>query len=477
MAHHQGMIFLSLVNYLQDEVMVDRFHADPRVQSAELLLYEQVPQQVPVEYPHPEESEPVHLPKALPAVTPWQVPMRAALPQVHFLSNERYGTLITSAGAGYSQWQEMDLTRWRADTSLDAWGTWVYVQDRDSGALWSAGYQPTAVMPQSQEALFYAYKAELRRRDHDISLRMEVTVSPDDDVEIRRITLTNGSNRLRRLTLTSYGEVVLASRIADRRHPAFNKLFVESEYLPELNALLFHRRPRSTEEKPIYLVHSLVVEQGYEITGAHESERTRFLGRGQTLRSPVALRKDGPGLSGTTGATLDPIMAIGQDIDLKPHATVQAAYVTLAAASREEALALARRYQTWIRIRQAFGRAHDYSRQELHQLDLGTAELERIQQLLSVLLYSHAALRASPATLTANSKGQPGLWPYAISGDYPILLVHVGSQEETNLVHELLQAHAYWRKRQIKIDLVILNLQDTSYNQELHNQLRAAMPG
>ena len=472
MAHHQGMIFLSLVNYLQDEVMVNRFHADPRVQSAELLLHEQVPQQVPIQYPHPEESEPVRPTKALPTVTPWRVPVRAALPQVHFLSNGRYGALVTSAGAGYSQWQETDLTRWRADTSLDAWGTWMYVQDRDSGALWSAGYQPTAVAPQSQEALFYAYKAEFHRKDHDISLRTEVTVSPDDDVEIRRITLSNGSNRLRRLRLTSYGEVVLASRVADRRHPAFNKLFVESEYLPELNALLFHRRPRSADENPIYLAHLLVVRQGQEVTGDYESERTRFLERGQTLRSPAALRKDGPGLSGTTGATLDPIMAIGQDIDLKPHATVQVAYITLVAASREEALALARRYQAWIRIRQAFGRAHDYSRQELHQLDLGTAELERIQQLLSVLLYPHAALRAGPATLAANSKGQPGLWPYTISGDSPILLVRVGSQEETNLVNELLQAHAYWRKQQIKIDLVILNLQDTSYNQELHNQLQ-----
>ncbi|TEU15606.1 MAG: hypothetical protein E3J21_12770 [Anaerolineales bacterium] len=472
MAHHQGMIFLSILNYLQDEVMVDRFHADPRVQSAELLLYEQLPQQVPIEYPHPEESGPVSPLQTLPTATPWQVPMRAALPQVHYLSNGRYSVLITSAGTGYSQWQEMDLTRWRADTSLDTWGTWVYVQDRDSGALWSGGYQPTAVTPQSQEVLFYTYKAELRRKDHDISLRMEVTVSPDDDVEIRRITLTNGSNRLRRLTLTSYGEVVLAPRTADRRHPAFNKLFIESEYLPELNALLFHHRPRSADETPVYMAHLIVVRQGQEVTGAHESERTHFLGRGQTLRSPVALHKDGHGLSSTTGATLDPIMAIGQDIDLKPHATVEVAYITLAATSREEALALAHRYQAWIRIRQAFGRAHDYNRQELRQLDLGTAELERIQQLLSVLLYPHAALRAAPATLAANTKGQPGLWAYGISGDYPILLVRVGSQEEMSLIHELLQTHAYWRNRQIKIDLVILNQRETNYNQELHNQLQ-----
>jgi len=471
MAHHQGMIFLSMVNYLQDETMVRRFHADPRVQSVELLLHEQVPQRFPVEYLHPEESAAVRPAAALPAVIPWRTSMRTAIPQVHFLSNGRYGVLITSAGGGYSQWLGIGLTRWRADTTLDAWGTWVYVQDRDSGALWSAGYQPTAITPEEQQVLFYASKAEFRRKDHGISVRMEITVSPDDDVEVRRITLTNDSIHRRRLRLISYGEVVLAPQAADRQHPAFNKLFIESEYIPRLNTLLFRRRPRSPDEKPLYMAHLLVTRRGQKLSGAYESDRARFLGRGQTPRSPAALRKDSSGLSGTTGVTLDPIMSIAQDIDLRPHASVQVAYITLAAESREEALTLARRYRTWIRIRQAFGRARDESQQEMRQLDLSTPELQRSQQLLSALLYPHKALRAAPATLAANRKGQSGLWPYAISGDYPILLVRVSSREESALLHEVLRAHAYWRKRQIQIDLVILNERETSYTDELHGYL------
>lgn len=470
MVHHQGMILLSLTNYLQDEVMLRRFHADPRVQSTNLLLQEQVPQQVPAEAPHPEEISALRPIQPRPSLRPWHAPVDAPLPQVHFLSNGRYCLLITSAGSGYSRWQEMDLTRWRSDTTLDDWGTWVYVQDHDTGDLWSAGHQPCSFSSENQDVLFYAHKAEFQRRDHDISLRMEITVHPNDDVEIRRVTLTNHSDRRRRLRLTSYAEVVLASHAADQRHPAFTKLFVESEYLPELNALLFRRRPRSAKEKPIYLAH-LLLSSGHKLATSHESDRARFLGRGRTPRSPAALTGDNPGLSGTTGATLDPIMALGQEIELDPHEKTQIAYITLASGSRQGALTLARRYQALPAVEKAFDQALSHSERELHRLDLTTPELEHIQQLLSVLLYPHAALRAKPATLAANTKGQPGLWPYAISGDYPILLARIGSDEETGLVSELLRAHAYWRNRQIMIDLVIINEREAGYDQELQGQL------
>jgi hypothetical protein len=233
MAHHQGMIMLSLINYLQDDVMVSRFHSDPRVRSVELLLQEKLPTDVPVELAHPEDSQAVRRTQAEITMRPWNVTVEAPLPQVHFLSNGHYGVLLTSAGSGFSCWDETDLTRWRADTTLDNWGTWIYVQDRVSGALWSATYQPTAVPPASQSVQFYAHMAEFRRSDHGLDLSMQVVVAPEDDVEIRRISVTNHSDHVRRLALTSYGEVILSPQAADQRHPAFNKLFIESEYLPE----------------------------------------------------------------------------------------------------------------------------------------------------------------------------------------------------------------------------------------------------
>ncbi len=472
MAHHQGMIFGSIVNYLQAEVMVARFHADPRIEATDLLLHEQMPGRAPTLQPHLQETTIAGEATPLPTDTPYTAPMRPPVPEVCLLSNGRYGVVISSAGGGYSQWKDLALTRWRSDTTLDDWGTWIYVHDRRRKALWSAGYQPTAVAPQWGEVVYYAHKAELRRKDQDISLRMEVTVAPDDDVEVRRLTLTNDSNRRRRLWLTSYGEVVLAPRDADLRHPAFSKLFLESEYVAELNTLLFHRRARSPDEKPVYLAHLLVTKGRRRTTGAHETDRMRFLGRGCTCRDPEAFGRGRRGLSGTVGATLDPIMCIGQNIDMLPHTSAQVAYITLAAPTREDALVLARRYQSWLMVRRAFGRARDTHREELRELDLSTRQLQQIQKLLSVLLYAHVALRAEPATQAANRLGQRGLWPFAISGDYPILLVSIKDRDQADLLYEVLQAHAYWRKRQVRIDLVILNERETGYSDELQGYLQ-----
>jgi cyclic beta-1,2-glucan synthetase len=476
MAHHQGMILLSLVNYLHDNIMVRRFHADPIVRSVELLLQEKVPYDAPLEVVQPEDmratrQDPV---RQQISASPWSVPAQSPAPQVHFLSNGRYGVLITSAGAGYSRWQDLDLTRWRADTTREDCGTWIYLQDLENGNVWSAADQPTGTLPESQAVQFYPHMAEFRRSDHDLGLTMEITVAPDDDVEIRRISLTNHTDRVRHIALTSYGEIILAPQAADARHPAFNKLFIESEYVPDTNTLLFQRRPRSASEELVYVAHAATVSPGHPITGAHETDRARFLGRGQSLRAPAALSATGE-LSGTTGATLDPIMALGQTIELQPHASAQVSFVTLAARSRDSALTLAQRYRDAQIIDRAFEQARIRAELELTQLDLTVSDLEQIEQLLSALIYPRAALRANAAALAANRKGQSSLWPFSISGDYPILLVQMNTTEDLTLVQQALQAHTYWRKRGIKIDLVILNQQGTTYGQELRGQLQRVL--
>jgi len=468
MAHHQGMILLSIINFLQHDLMVERFHSDPHIEATDLVLHERVPAQVEVESQRPETTAPARETKPLPSDVPYRTSMRTPLPEVFLLSNGSYTTLLTNSGAGYSQWNGLALTRWRPDTTQDDWGSWIYIQDRARRKLWSAGYQPTAAEPEWNEVVVHAHKVEFRRKDHGISTRMEVTVAPDDNVEIRRITLANDSNSRRRLWLTSYAEVVLGPQNADVRHPAFSKLFVESEFISDLNMLLFRRRPRSEDEEPVYLAHLLVTRGLLAATGAFETDRARFLGRGQVPRSPAAFRRGRKGLSGSAGVTLDPIMSIGQSVRLLPHTTANLAYVTLAAPSRDEALAIARRYRSWLVVRRAFGRARDEHREELRALDLGTLELESAQRLLSVLQYPNAALRASTRTLSANHLGQIGLWPFGISGDYPILLLAIRSRDEGELLYEVLRAHTYWRKRGLLIDLTILNEHETSYADELH---------
>jgi cyclic beta-1,2-glucan synthetase len=471
-AHHHGMSLLALTNYLHDAEMIRRFHADPRIQSVELLLQEKIPTQEPTAYLRTPAVRPVHQVEHQVSSRPWSVAIGGPVPRVHLVSNGHYRVLLSSSGSGYSRWREIDLTRWRADASLDHWGTWVYIQDRDSGALWSATRQPIGSPAHDEQVVYYPHRAEFHRRVNNIGTEMDVTVAPLDDVEIRRITLTNHSARPRRLALTSYGEVVLAPQAEDRSHPAFNKLFIESEYVPDLAALVLRRRPRSIDEEPIYIAHTVVKRSKRTSSIAHESDRLRFLGRGGTPRDPKALRQSEPGLSGTTGATLDPIFALSEEIELSAYARDQIAYLTVAARSREDAISLIRLYRDWSRIELAFDQAQTQSEQELRQLDLMPEQLEGFEQLLSALLYPHPRLRADTSVLAANTKGQPALWPYSISGDYPIVLVRVQSEGGLALVREVLRAHAYWSRQQIEIDLVLLNLQDSGYDQPLHGQLR-----
>jgi cyclic beta-1,2-glucan synthetase len=477
MAHHQGMILLAACNALLQDVMVQRFHADENIQSIELLLQEKIPQNPHIEFPNPDEPLDL-LPQTSRPVSSaaWRVPADSPVPQVHVLSQGDYSLLITNAGSGYSQWREIALTRWQADSTLDDWGTWIYVQDRESGALWSVTCQPIGCAVEDQEVMFSTHKVEFRRWDHGISLRTEITVGTDG-IEIRQVTLLNDSNRPRKLKLTSYGEVVLAAQNADRRHPAFNKLFIESEYVAEANALLFHRRPRSADEEPVVLAHALVVEGGGKVTGEYESDRARFLGRGQTQRSPAVLQGKRSGarlrlqrLSGTTGGTLDPILSLAQKIDLKPHSKARVTFLTLAAPSRAEALKLLAQHKATQAITLAFDEARTHSEKELIDLGLNADNVEQIQRLLSALLYPTLTLRAAPHLLAKNEKGQSGLWGYGISGDLPILLLRLHDGDSPLLI-EALQAHAYWRKRHIKVNLVILNDQDSSYALDLHNAI------
>ncbi len=473
MAHHQGMILLALVNYLQGNRMIDRMHAAPAVQSVELLLQEQVPEQSPLLFPHEAGSDALGHPadslRRLPGTHAWHVPVQTPLPLVHVLANGRLATFITNSGGGYSQHKEVALTRWRSDTTLDDWGVWLYVQDCDRGITWAASPQPLGGSPGHQEVLFHPHMVEFHYHEHDIALHTEMTVAPEDDVDIRRLTLTNDGEAPRKLQLTTYGEVVLAPLAADQRHPAFTKLFVESTPLPTGNGLLFRRRPRSTHEQPYCLVHMLVMPFQDASRGVTwESDRARFLGRHRTPRHPLALET---ALSNTTGATLDPVMALRTVVTLAPRGRVTLAVITLAAENRTAALHLAQRYQTWGTIGRAFVRARRSAEQELHQLGLESTALEPIQRLLSGLLYPHAALRAEAPILVANSKGQDGLWAYGISGDSPILLVCVHDESAGDLLHSVLQAHTYWRRRGVQVDLVLLNQQETGYGQEMQGFL------
>ena len=472
LAHHQGMTLGAIAGALTGNRMVERFHADPRVQATELLLQERVPRHAPLLRPRPEEAIRVTAPVPPVAVRHLRSP-HTAFPHAQFLSNGNYTVVVTNAGGGASFCRGRAVTRWRQDATRDPGGQYVYLRDVRSGRVWSATHQPTAQDAEDEVVAFTMEKATFQRRDGEIGTRLDVAVSPEDDVEVRRLVVTNHGDRARELEVTSYAEIVLAPRADDLAHPAFGKLFVESEYVPEVNALLCRRRPRSPEDAEVFAVHVISQEGRTQGPVEWESDRGRFLGRGRGPENPQAL--DGRPLSGTTGVLIDPIVSLRQRVRLAPGGVVRLSFATGMASSRETALALAQRYREPSATARTFALAFAHAQSRRRHLGITSEEALLFERLASRVLYSDGSLRPAPEVLARSTLGQEGLWAHGVSGDLPILLVRVVSDVNVPLVRQVLQAQEYWRLEGLSADVVILNEHPVSYLDEVHARLAALL--
>ena len=472
MAHHQGMTLVSLANVLLGNPMVKRFHADPRVQATELLLQERVPREAAITQPRPVEETRATGPAPAQAVRRFRSP-HTLWPHAQFLSNGTYTTVVTNAGGGASFCRGRVVTRHREDATCDPGGQFVYLRDVRSGTVWSATHQPVGGETGDYRVTFLAEKATFGRRDDGIATLLDVAVSTEDDVEVRRLALTNHSDRHREIEITSYAEVVLAPAADDLAHPAFGKLFVETEYLPERTALLCARRPRSTDDAALWAVHVLSLEGRTQGPLEWETDRARFLGRGRSPADPQAL--DGRSLSGTTGVVLDPVVSLRQRVRLAPGGFVRLSFATGMALSRDTALALAQKYHEPSSSARTFALAFAHAQSALRHLGITSEDALLYERLASRVLYSDRSLRASPELLARSELGQEGLWPHGISGDLPILLVRVVEEDDLPLVREVLQAQEYWRLKGLRADVVILNEHPVGYLDEMHSQLAALL--
>ncbi len=471
MAHHQGMSLLALDNLLRGYPMQRRFMACPLLKAADLLLQERVPQTVASvlsENPKLEKSRTLSG-NADPVMRVFTHPTPPS-PEVHLLSNGHYHVAISSAGGGYSRWRDMAVTRWREDATRDCWGTFVYLRDAVTGEFWSAAYQPTLRETKGYEAIFTQSRAEFRQHHAGFEVHTEITVSPEDDVELRRITITNRSSTVRVIELTSYAEVVLATQATDTAHPAFSNLFVQTEFVQKSSALLCTRRARSREENPPWLLHLMLCQGGEAGDISCETDRSRFVGRGRSLAKPAAMQSDSP-LSNTVGSVLDPIVSLRRKVSLQPHETANIDLLMGVTESRKDALAQMEKYQSAHMADRTFDLAWTHSQVTLHLLNATEAEAQLYAKMAGALIYADPARRASPVVLRNNRRGQNGLWSYGISGDAPLVLLRISDSEKIDLVLQAVKAHSYWRMKGLTVELVILNEDISVYRQSLHEKI------
>ncbi|MEJ2388374.1 MAG: cyclic beta 1-2 glucan synthetase, partial [Chromatiaceae bacterium] len=447
----------------------------PRFQASMLLLQERIPKATTF-YAHTTDLAD-HETASGAAETPIRVFSRpdTSNPEVQLLSNGRYHVMLTNAGGGFSRWKDLAVTRWREDRTRDNRGTFCYIQDVASRQFWSTAYQPTLKRSKRFEAIFSEGRAEFRGRDNDYETHTEIAVSPEDDIELRRVRITNNARTRRAIDVTSYAEVVLAPPAGDALHPAFSNLFVQTEIIRGQRAILCTRRPRSPDEPTPWMFHLMAAHGAQVGEISYETDRMRFLGRGHTVADPQAISGSAGyftgALSGSQGSVLDPIVAIRYRITLDPEETATINIVSGMADTRDAALSLVGKYQDRRLADRVLDLAWTHGQVLLRQFNASQADAQLYGRLAGSIIYANAALRADPGVLIKNHRGQSGLWGYAISGDLPIVLLQIEDAANIELVRQLVQAHAYWRLKGLAVDLVIWNEDHAGYRQLLHDQI------
>lgn len=476
MAHHQGMSLAAINNFIHSNILQERFHANPVTKSAELLLQEKSPEKVLYAKEYKDESA-VHSRKSeqsnsevirtfgQPGVLP---------PNVHILSNGDYSVMVTDGGSGYSMDGGMAVTRWSPDYFRKN-GFYIFVRNINSNEVWSSTFDPSGKEPEKYRVVFSPDKAEFTRKDGNLETNSEITVSPEDHAEVRRISITNHSDHVRIVELTSYFEAVLLPSREDAAHPAFSKLFVRTEFVREPMCLLASRRQRRAGQKPLWMLHTMALEGDSSIGDMqYETDRMKFIGRNRDISNPEALEPDQP-LGNSEGSVLDPVMCLRRRIRIEPGCTARAVYSVAIALSREQALELAEKYNDYKNSERMFELSWTRSRVEARYLGLDAGEAEFYLELVPFILYNNPLKREYSGYIFENTGAQPDLWPFGISGDLPVILVEISDVEDMDMVHWALKGHEYWRMKGLVTDLVFLVNKKEGYSQPLNDQIRNAI--
>jgi cyclic beta-1,2-glucan synthetase len=476
MAHHQGMTIVAIADVALVGIMRTRFHAEPIIQATELLLQERAPRNVAMARPLPMDKSPYahgHA-AALPGGRHFANASSLA-PVTHLLSNGRYAVMLTAAGSGSSRWGDLAVTRWREDPSLDDWGSYILLRDTGSGRVWSAGLQPIGAAPGEYDVAFGEDRAEFARRDGSLTTMMEVLVSAEEDAEVRRISVTNAGTTARTIEMTSYAELALAKPADDLAHPAFAKMFLQTERHGDGSskggAILATRRRRTPAEPEVWAAHLLVADNGAGQSIQAETDRARFLGRGRDVRDAAAM--DGGDLSGTVGTVLDAVFSLRCRVTVAAGATVRVAFWTMAAGSRDALLGAIDKHRDASAFDRAVTLAWTQAQVQLRHLGISPKNADLFQTLAGHLVFAGPALRPDSDVIGRGVGPQSGLWGQGISGDLPILLLRIGDSADLDMVRHLLLAHEYFRLKQLAVDLVILNEHAASYSQDLQAALEA----
>lgn len=470
MVHHEGMSLMALDNVLNKNILQDRFHRVPKVKATELLLQEKVPNRIIYDREQTFDEGDSSFEKNNIIVRKYTT-ANTEIPETHLLSNGAYSLMITNSGTGYSKIDNMLIYRWKEDVTRDNKGTFFYIRNVNSNDYWGATFEPCKSTGDKYEVTFALDKAEFLRKDGNIETRTEVAVSNEDNCETRRLNITNHSEHSRIIEITSYSEITLTTYSSDIVHPAFSNLFISTEFIDSLNCIIANRRVRQRNAKQPWVMETISV-YGEKIGPIqYETSRANFIGRCNNLTSPQVMERDSV-LKNTVGAILDPIISMRVRVKVPPQGTIKVSYTMGIGNSRNEVVDLAKKYKDIHNVDRIFELSWTQAQLEMKYLGIKSSQANLYQLMASNLLFLNATFKDREEDIKSISKAQSDLWPYGISGDLPIVLLIINKQKHIDILRQMLNAHEYWSTKGLKVDLVIVNMEESGYNQTLQDLAR-----
>ncbi|MGM0396195.1 MAG: GH36-type glycosyl hydrolase domain-containing protein [Bacillota bacterium] len=469
-AHHLGMSLLSINNFMNNNIMQKRFHKNPIVKTGVLLLEEKLPYKVVMI-------------KELIAKEKKKVKIKAegvgeigvydenynTIPNCHLISNKNYHIMVTNNGFTYSKYQNKMITRFRNHIDQRYFGYTFYIKDIDDDKVWSIGSEPIKNPSMRYEVIYSLNKAKIIREDNDIETHMEMWVSAEDNVEMRKITLMNKKSTPVNIEITSYAELAMTEQNADLSHPAFNNLFISTEYDKETESLIAVKKPRESNEQELYVFKTFsTASSEFNIT-QFETNRNNFVGRGRTLSNPIALEKF---LDNSEGIVLEPILSLRKGVRIGGRENVQITYSMGVAENKSEIKKLINKYKNPSIVKEQLELSDIQAQVEMSYLNLDSEELNLFQTMISQLIYLSPNRKKYSKQIFENNLGQNELWKYGISGDKPIILIDVFSMEEKEILWTLIKGKEYLSLKGLQTDLVILNNQEVSYYKNLEEAIK-----
>lgn len=476
MAHHQGMTIVALANVLHEGVAQRWMMEHPSIEAILSLLQERAPRELSRLHTPPPLGLPLPLLEKRPAhLTRTVSPGGRALEPTHLLSNGHYSVTLRANGAGWSRLGSVDITRWRDDVLRDAYGSFIYLRLKRHITPVSVTLHPAPDPRASYQSTFQQDRICFDTRWPELRTHTTVWVSPEDDIEFRKVVLNNLGAQTIELELISAFEVTLTSAAADEAHPAFSNMFIKADWHPDQQALYFERVPRLSDERTVRAAH-FVAHASIEILGlSYQTDRSQWLGRNHAASQPLAHLEPVPKQAASLATHLDPVSVLGIQMRLAPGEQASVTFATAACDSKAQLMAVVDKYRQPSYVERASVMSAALAEGQVAPHRPQPDYLPHIQLLTTALVFTlpraqTQRFKKRQAVTLINDKR--ALWPLGISGDRPLILVSAGSPQGLGLLRILVQALCEWARGGVMCDVVVLNRESYSYHMPVQQELK-----